>query len=126
MVPTDGSPHAIRAEDTAIGLARDLGSVIVAVHIIDEQLIEPFEILEEEGEEILNNFYLKGKEMGVKVDKVLLVGHPSQDMAKITEKTGADLLVMGTHGRSGLVKLIMGSVAENALKTVDIPLLLVK
>lgn len=47
-------------------------------------------------------------------------------MKKIAEKTGADLVVIASHGRSGLEKLLMGSVAETTLKTVDVPVLLVK
>ena len=47
-------------------------------------------------------------------------------MAKIVLKTNSDLVVISTHGKTGLEKLIMGSVAENTLKTVKIPVLLVK
>jgi nucleotide-binding universal stress UspA family protein len=47
-------------------------------------------------------------------------------MAKITQKAGADLVVMSTHGKTGLERLIMGSVAESALKKIQVPVLLVK
>jgi nucleotide-binding universal stress UspA family protein len=47
-------------------------------------------------------------------------------MSKIVEKTGADLVVIGTHGKTGLEKFLMGSVAENVTKTVEVPVLLVK
>jgi nucleotide-binding universal stress UspA family protein len=47
-------------------------------------------------------------------------------MEKIVKKTNSDLVVIGTHGKTGLEKLVMGSVAENALKTVKVPVLLVK
>lgn len=60
------------------------------------------------------------------IQQVLIVGNPTHDMAKIVEKTGADMVVIGTHGKSGLQKLLMGSVAENTIKTVKIPVLLVK
>ncbi|PKL72484.1 MAG: universal stress protein, partial [Methanobacteriales archaeon HGW-Methanobacteriales-2] len=68
----------------------------------------------------------KGQDMGVEVHEILLVGSPTKDMVKITQKAGADLVVIGTHGKTGLEKLIMGSVAENTLKKVEIPILLVK
>jgi len=68
----------------------------------------------------------KGSAKGVKVDEVLIFGNPRHDMKKISEKSGADLLVIGSHGKSGLEKILMGSVAENAIKTVEIPVLLVK
>ncbi len=126
MVPSDGSKFAQKAEDVAIDLAKKLGSTVVAVHIIDEKLIYPFDVMEEEGNEILSKISEKGNANDVKVDEVLIFGNPRHDMKKITEKSHADLVVIGSHGRSGLEKILMGSVAENALKTVDMPVLLVK
>ncbi|MCG2829062.1 universal stress protein [Methanothermobacter sp. K4] len=126
MVPTDGSEYAAKAEDLAIELAGRLGSVVVAVHVIDEKLIYPFDVLEDEGKEILAAVQRKGREAGVQVDEVLVFGSPAHDMKKIAEKTGADLVVIASHGRSGLEKLLMGSVAETTLKTVEVPVLLVK
>lgn len=126
MVPTDGSEYAAKAEDLAIELAKRLGAVIVAVHVIDEKLIYPFDVLEEEGKEILKKVQDKGRAAGVRVDEVLLFGSPAHDMKKIAAKTGADLVVIASHGRTGLEKLLMGSVAETTLKTVEVPVLLVK
>ncbi|HTX61073.1 MAG TPA: universal stress protein [Methanobacterium sp.] len=126
MVPTDGSKCSLKAEDVAISIAEKFNSQMVAVHIIDEKLINPFELLEEEGNNILDRAEEKAREQGLEMEKVLIVGNPAHDMAKITEKTRADLLVIGTHGKTGLTKILMGSVAENALKTVKIPILLIK
>jgi len=126
MVPTDGSEYSKKAEDTALALAKKLGSVVVAVHIIDDKLIYPYEVLEEEGTAILHEVQRKGKEMDVDVNEILIVGSPTNDMAKITEKAGADLVVLSTHGKTGFERLIMGSVAESAIKKISVPVLLVK
>jgi nucleotide-binding universal stress UspA family protein len=126
MVPTDGSEYSKKAEDTALSLAKKLGSTVVAVHIIDDKLIYPYEVLEEEGTAILHEVQKKGKEMDVEVNEILIVGSPTHDMAKITEKAGAELVVLSTHGKTGLERLIMGSVAENAIKKIAVPVLLVK
>ena len=126
MIPTDGSEHAKRAEDMALALAKELNSKVVAVHIIDDKLIYPYEVLEDEGKTILNNVQKKGQENGVEVNEILIVGSPTHDMRKITEKAGAVLVVISPHGKTGLEKLLMGSVAENALKKIDLPVLLVK
>ncbi|AEG18255.1 universal stress protein [Methanobacterium paludis] len=126
MVPTDGSEFASKAEDVAIEMAKKFDSKVVAVHIIDDKLIYPFEVLEEEGKSILKKVQEKGEKNSVKVDEVLLVGNPTRDMKKIAEKVGADIIVIGTHGKTGLEKLIMGSVAESTLKTVKVPVLLLK
>lgn len=126
MVPTDGSEYSKKAEDTALSLAKKLGSTVIAVHIIDDKLIYPYEVLEEEGTAILHEVQKKGKKMNVEVNEILIVGSPTHDMAKITEKAGADLVVLSTHGKTGLERLIMGSVAENAIKKIAVPVMLVK
>ncbi|MGB9845533.1 universal stress protein [Methanothermobacter tenebrarum] len=125
MVPTDGSEQAQKAEDIAIELAEKLGARVVAVHIMDEKLIYPFEVLEEEGKSILAKVQEKGKKRGVQIDEILIYGNPIHDMKKIAERSKADLIIMG-HGKSGFEKFLMGSVAESTLKNVKIPVLIVK
>lgn len=126
MIPTDGSEDSKKAEDMAISLAKELGSKVVAVHIIDDKLIYPYEVLEDEGNAILQNVQKKGQENGVEVHEILIVGSPTHDMVKITEKAEADLVVISPHGKSSFEKILMGSVAESTIKNVNIPVLLVK
>lgn len=126
MIPTDGSKYSYKAEDVAISVAQKFDAKLMVVHIIDEHLIYPFEDLEAEGNKILEEAAEKAQAEGVEVEQVLIVGTPTHDMAKIVEKTRADLLVIGTHGKTGLTKILMGSVAESALKSVKIPVLLVR
>lgn len=126
LVPSDGSKCSLKAEDVAISIAEKFNSTLLVVHVIDEKLINPFEVLEEEGNKILDDAVIKAREKGIEVEPVLIVGNPVHDMVKITEKTRADLLVMGTHGKSRISKIFMGSVAENAIKNVKIPVLLIK
>ncbi len=126
MIPTDGSKFAARSEDVTMEIAKKFNSTVVAVHIIDEKLIYPFEVLEDEGKSILKKVRERAKKEDLAIEEVLIVGSPIHDMAKIVKKTRSDLVVIGTHGKTGLEKLIMGSVAESALKTVQVPLLLVK
>ena len=126
MIPSDGSKFADRSEDLAMEIAKKFNSTVIAVHIIDEKLIYPFEVLEDEGKSILKKVRDKAEKEDLAIEDVLIVGSPIHDMAKIVKKTNSDLVVIGTHGKTGLEKLILGSVAENALKTVQVPLLLVK
>jgi nucleotide-binding universal stress UspA family protein len=126
MFPTDGSEFAARSEDIVMELANKFGSTVVAVNIIDDKLIYPFEVLEDEGKAILKKVSERAENEDVTVEEVLIVGSPTHDMAKIVKKTQSDLVVIGTHGKTGLEKLILGSVAESALKTVKVPVLLVK
>ncbi|MTK64323.1 MAG: universal stress protein [Methanobacterium sp.] len=126
MFPTDGSEYAARSEDIVMEMAKKFGSTVVAVNIIDDKLIYPFEVLEDEGKAILSHVSERGQKEDVNVEEVLIVGSPTHDMEKIVKKTEADIVVIATHGKTGLEKLILGSVAESALKTVKVPVLLVK
>ena len=126
MIPTDGSKFAARSEDVTMEIAKKFNSTVVAVHIIDEKLIYPFEVLEDEGKSILKKVRERAEKEDLAIEEVLIVGSPVHDMAKIVKKTKSDLVIIGTHGKTGLEKLILGSVAESALKTVQVPLLLVK
>ena len=126
LVPTDGSEYAGRAEDIAISMASKFDAKIVGVYVIDEKLIYPYDILEDEGKSILKKLSEKAKKEDVIVDEILVFGDPRKDIPTITRRMNADIVVIGTHGKKGLEKLIMGSVAESILKSVDAPVLLVK
>ncbi len=126
MFPTDGSEFAARSEDVAIEISKKFNSTLVAVHIIDDKLIYPFEVLEDEGKSILKKVRERAEKDELTVEEVLIVGSPTHDMAKIVKKTESNLVVIGTHGKTGFERLILGSVAESALKTVKVPILLVK
>jgi len=126
LVPTDGSEFAQRAEDTAIDIASKFGARIIGAYVIDEKLIYPFEVLEDEGKKILKNLSLKAKKEGVIVDEILVVGNPAKDIVTIIKRMKPDLVVIGTHSKKGLEKILLGSVAENVLKKVSPPVLLVK
>ncbi len=126
MVPTDGSEFAARAEDIAISLASKYDGRIVGVYVIDEKLIYPYDVLEDEGKGILKNLSTKAKEKGVIVDEILVFGDPAKDLITMSKRMNVDIVVIGTHGKKGLERLLLGSVAENIIKSVDAPVLLVK
>lgn len=126
LVPTDGSEFAGRAEDVAISMATKYDSRIVGVYVIDEKLIYPYDVLEDEGKSILKNLSEKAKEKGIIVDEILVFGDPGKDLLTITKRMNADIVVIGTHGKKGLEKILLGSVAESILNSVEVPVLLVK
>jgi len=126
LVPTDGSEFAQRAENVAISIASKYNARIIGAYVIDEKLIYPYEVLEEEGKGILKNLSSKAKKEGIIVDEILVVGNPAKDLVTIIKRMKPELVVIGTHSKKGLEKLLLGSVAENVLKTVDPPVLLVK
>ena len=126
LVPTDGSEFAKRAEDVAIEIATKYNARITGAYVIDDKLIYPYEVLENEGKGILKDLSLKAKKEGVIVDEIMVVGSPAKDLVTIIRRMKPDLVVIGTHSKKGLEKLLLGSVAENILKSVEPPVLLVK
>jgi nucleotide-binding universal stress UspA family protein len=131
--PTDFSESSAYAFDLACSLARDYGARLVLVHIrevpilpygndfgtLPVQAFEP-EALEKE---------LAGLEPtcpGLTVERKVIQGDAGKEIVALAKETKCDLIVMGTHGRTGLGRLLMGSVAEQIVRRAPCPVLTVK
>jgi len=129
VAPTDFSPSGEAAVQFATSLARGLGASLVLVYAADAAvsygldtihpvLIEPdFAALEE---------LLAGAGPGdgsVPCRRRVVEGDPADVILRVADEEKADLIVMGTHGRTGLTRLLMGSVAESVLRRADCPVL---
>ena len=126
IVPTDGSEYAKKAEDMAINLAKKMDSVIVGLYVIDEKLNLSYESAEDEANEILDLFGKKVEDESITYEKIIIFADPAHDMKIISEKSKSDLMVIAAQGNSDSTNYLIGSVADNALKSVQIPILLVK
>ena len=126
LVPTDGSEYAKKAENIAIALAKKLDSTIVGLHVIDEKLGLSFETSEDEANEILDLFGKKVEDESINYEKIIIFADPAYDMKIISEKSKADLMVIAAQGNSDSTNYLIGSVADNTLKSVQLPVLLVK
>jgi nucleotide-binding universal stress UspA family protein len=144
LVPIDGSPTSNRGLDEAIGLASDQHAKICLLHVVDElvltgadaMLYVPANYFDDfirasraGGEKLLARAEAKVRKRGIEVDTVLLetVGRPVADLIiKQAKKWRADLIVLGTHGRRGFSRLVMGSDAELVLRETHLPVLLVR
>lgn len=139
LVPIDGSSVAERGLDEAIALARQLGSTLHVLNVVDarmliaavstyapsEQLVEDWRIA---GERLVPQAIERARSRGVTA-----VGRVGCDpglqvheaILREARSTAAELIVMGTHGRRGLARLTMGSDAELVLRDSSVPVLLV-
>ena len=145
LVPIDGSPTSNRGLGAAIGLARDQKARICLLHVIDELVIpagaegmafvpasymdEFIRALRAGGKRLLDRAEAKVRKHGIEVEAVLLetVGHRVADqIIKQVKKWRADIVVLGTHGRRGLSRVVMGSDAELVLRATPVPVLLVR
>ena len=143
FIAIDDSRTSRKALDEAIALAKVHGAVLEIAHAIDEELVHVFHargvtttnakqlkhVLESGGEEILKRAIETAEAAGVKVRTRLLKGHGEHTddlIAAAARDSGADLLVVGSHGRRGVRRLLLGSVAENLVRKVGISVLIVR
>ncbi len=133
VFPTDFSERSQPALELATSLARDSGATLVVVHV-QEPPIDPVAAaglalseLRLAPEVVLEELHrVVPTDPAVPVEHHLLVGIPAKEIVRFADKTDADLIVMGTHGRRGLAHLLMGSVAEAVVRRANCPVLTVR
>lgn len=140
LVPLDGSPTAECGLREAIRLACQLGSRLLLLHVIDDfqMLLEMSSVSSfeadmtksrEYGERVLSQGSSQATAVGVDVHVVLREAAQKRVADVVIEEAyiaACDLIVMGTHGRSGLSRLALGSDADRVARNTPVPLLLVR
>ena len=140
LVPLDGSNTAAFGLREAIKLAKDQGATLRLIHVVNELIItapneEVYELsqfvdsLRETGKTVLKEAESLARDTGIPVDSVLAEAMGSQAGHEIVQQAKqwpAELIVMGTHGRRGLRRLVMGSDAEFVVRHMPVPVLLVR
>jgi nucleotide-binding universal stress UspA family protein len=140
LVPIDGSAASREGLERAIALAKNQKARLRLMPVVDEhgviQGMEPamnvgdlLDSLVAEGRKVLANAAVTAKKHGVTADTVLyelLIGRVADRIVREAAKWRADVIVMGTHGRRGIGRLVMGSDAENVLRQSPVPVLLVR
>lgn len=141
LVPFDGSATSGRGLDEAIRLATLTGASLRLIHMLDILVfatgfetaavyagdVIPF--IRRTGQTILEEGKARAEKAGVAVDTVLLEGMGTRLSDVVTEQAkawGADLIVIGTHGRRGVGRVLLGSDAEQIVRTAPVPVLLVR
>jgi nucleotide-binding universal stress UspA family protein len=130
--PTDFSSASAQAFAVAAALARDHGARLVVLHVAEEPaLIDgtglvPFDPAMYRSELWDKLEQLVGRAYGVEVETRLTEGNPVKAVLHVAAEVQADLIVMGTHGWTGLRRLLMGSVAEEVVRQAPCPVLTVR
>jgi nucleotide-binding universal stress UspA family protein len=134
LVPVDGSKPAATALREALKLAREHGARISLIHVVEpirhvvtEGAIDLTPTLRRAGERLLADAAQQAHKAGVKARTALVAAGSRRISAVIVAEAaaqGADLIAMGTHGRRGFERLILGSVAEGVARRATVPLLL--
>ena len=134
LVPTDGSEFAKKAQRHALFLAKVSGAEIVAVSVtennfvnglpLDDEIYQLNQVLNERSEENLKDFD-KLNEDDVKTNHVIREGSPAKVILEVANEEQVDLIVMGSSGKSGFDRFIMGSVADKVVNSAKCAVLVV-
>ena len=119
LQPTDFSENSRNALQVACSLARDYGARLVVLHVAAIPAIEGYQAVDpaairNEAETLLNALEVPGD--NVRAERQCVLGETVPELLRVAQEINADVIVVGTHGRTGLKHLLMGSVAEQVLR----------
>jgi nucleotide-binding universal stress UspA family protein len=133
-VGVDSTLPSLHAATVAGALARDLGAEVVLISVVDRSkavgdvdagigVEEAMMVLRKEAEQALDQ--AKAAVGAVPLRTVLVEGEPKHDLLRVAAHVGAQAIVLGTHARKGLARLLEGSVAEYVLRHSSLPVVVV-
>ena len=123
LLATDGSSYSEAAAGAAGQLAKHSGLPVSVVSVVTSSHSDA---RRRDAELAVDAAVQRLKSLGLQVDGQVVEGRPDEAIARAAEAAGADLIVVGSHGRSGLTKILLGSVAERVIGQATCPVLVVK
>ena len=120
LIATDGSKYSAAAASEAVGIAKRCGSSLIALSVIYSDVDKKC------AEENIKKIKGLAEKEGVKVDALIAEGRPFEVVVNTAKNKNADAIVIGSHGRTALARLLMGSVAERVIGTAECAVLVVK
>lgn len=136
LIATDGSEYTKNSIEYGIDLAKNTQAKLHVIYVIDTAAFASipmdaawesmYELLKQEGDEATRYVAEKAEVEGLEVEKLTVEGHPAEEIIKYAEKNSMNLIVMGTLGKSGLDRFLLGSVAEKVVRASKIPVLVVR
>lgn len=140
LVPTDGSERAERAADFAIKMAGDSGASLVFLYVLDEaapayafeiesgvtpDVVELSDRMKEAASGFVDRLKERADAAGITAEALVETGHPWKEILAVAERSGADHIVMSSHGRRALAAAVIGSVTVNVLHGAKVPVTIV-
>ncbi len=136
ILATDGSKYSENAVEYAVEIAKISGARISAISVVDTGLFATipmdaaweniYELLKTEANEATGKVEEEAKKSDVDVECFVVEGHPAEEIVKLSETIPADLIVMGTLGKRGLDRFLLGSVAEKISRISKVPVMIVR
>lgn len=136
LIPTDGSDYSMRAAEYGISVAKMLDAQIMVVYVIDAVVLDQISKvaerenvereLKQNGQRYINYVLDLAQKEGVKDGSLIAKGNPFEQIVHLAKELNMGLIVMGTYGRRGAERILIGSVAERVIEYSPCPVLVVK
>lgn len=134
LVPTDGSEAGGLAIDHAVDIASQYDARIHALYVVDTSAYAALEgagtavvdTLRDQGEAAVARVVEAAEDADLESVSVVREGSPHENILAYARESGADLIVMGTHGRRGIDRYLLGSVTERVVRSSPVPVLTVR
>lgn len=132
MLATDGSKYSLSATDKAINIAKSYGAEIKAVSVVDvteefqTEAPEAVDRLVAGAKGFVEEVRKKAETQGVRIEPLVREGETYKVITDLARKFASDVIVMGSHGRTGIKRLLMGSVTEKVLGYAPCPVLVIR
>jgi nucleotide-binding universal stress UspA family protein len=120
LVANDGSPYSAAAWEAALSLTLRLGSRLLGAAVARDEGAIP------RVRQVVQDMEAEAKRRGAPLEPFLLEGQPFDAILNLARQKQATLIILGSHGRTGLKRLLMGSTAERVIGLADCPVLVVK
>lgn len=137
LLPTDGSDAVAPAVETALDVARTYGATLHVLYVVEPpasasgaiggatSMDDVLEGIEQEGRQAIEEVVDRTEAQGVETETAVQRGNPRDDILAYAENHEIDLIVIGTHGRTGVKRTLLGSVSETVVRHSDVPVLTV-
>jgi len=132
LLATDLSPASAGATDQALGLARTLGAELLVVSVIDSATPQsPGPVARMDQRRAAREFaaqaiVVQGRRIGVGVAFLVWEGEPGAAIVEAAQSEGADMVIVGTHGRNRVERIVLGSVSDHVVRHAPCPVLIVR
>jgi nucleotide-binding universal stress UspA family protein len=134
LIATDASENNKPSVEEGLRIARSCGSIVYAVYVIDYKAFysasadmsvgDTYQLIRNEAKNAVDK--VRSLAGDLTVETALLEGQPAAEIVKYAAKKDVDLIIIGTRGKRGIERLLLGSVAENVIRSAECKVLVVK
>ena len=139
LIAYDGSETGLKAAKVGIDLAKIYGAEVLVVYAADTKILDQMgdillfpgakekieKMMEEQGKEATGKISKLASDAGLRCQEIVEEGDPSSELLKVSERNGADLVVIGSTGKTALGRALLGSVAERMVHHSKVPVMVV-